>query len=101
MKYKLLSKFDGAYSRNISWETKDGAFIINLDEYEPIGTRWIALYVNAENVTYFASFGVEHILKIQKLIRNKKIVTNIYRVQAYETIMWILLFSIYLFYIKR
>ena len=36
---------------------------MKLDEYEPIGTQWIGLYVNAENVTYFDSFGVEHILK--------------------------------------
>ena len=42
---------------------KDGAFIINLDEYESIGTQWIALYVNATNKTYFDSFGVEHIPK--------------------------------------
>ena len=41
----------------------NGAFIINLDEYESIGTHWIALYVNAENVTYFDSFEVEHIPK--------------------------------------
>ena len=47
---------------------KDGTYIINLDEYEPIGTPWIAFYVNAKNVTYFDSFGVEHILK-----RNLKI----------------------------
>ena len=31
----------------------DRAFIINLDTYKSIGTHWIALYVNAENVTYF------------------------------------------------
>ena len=35
----------------------NGAYIINLDEYESIGTHWIALYVNAENITYFDSFG--------------------------------------------
>ena len=28
---------------------KDGAFMINLDEYESIGTHWIALYVNGNN----------------------------------------------------
>ena len=39
------------------------AYVINLDEYKPIETHWIALYVNAKNVTYFDSFGVEHIPK--------------------------------------
>ena len=47
---------------------KDRAYIINHDEFESIGTHWIALYVNAENVTYFDSFGVEYIPN--KLIRN-------------------------------
>ena len=52
---------------------KDGANIINLDDYKSIRTHWIALYVNAENVTYFDSFGFEHILKeIKKLIGSKK-----------------------------
>ena len=34
-------------SRNNLQKTKDGAYVINLDEYESIGTHWIALYVNA------------------------------------------------------
>ena len=29
--------------------------MLNLDEYESIGTPWISLYVNAENVTQFWS----------------------------------------------
>ena len=41
--------------------------MINLDEYESIGTHWIALYVNDENVIYFDSFGIEN---IPKEIRN-------------------------------
>ena len=40
---------------------KDRVYIINLDEYESIGTHWIALYINAKNVTYFDSFGVKNI----------------------------------------
>ena len=42
---------------------KDGAFIINLDEYSDIGTHWVALWVDNNNVTYFDSFGAEHIPK--------------------------------------
>ena len=57
-------------SRNNLQKTKDGAYVINLDEYESIGTHWIALYVNAENLTYFDSFGFEHIPKeFRKIIR--------------------------------
>ena len=39
-------------------------------------------------MTYFGSFGVEHIPKeIRKIIRNKNIITNIYRIQACDQIM--------------
>ena len=39
--------------------------VINLDEYESIETHWIVSYVNTYilYVTYFDSFGVEHISK--------------------------------------
>ena len=36
-------------------------YVINLDKYKSIGTQWIALHVNGDNVTYFDSFRVEHI----------------------------------------
>ena len=46
------------------------------------------MYVNAKNVTYFDSFGVEQIPKeIRKFIRNKNVITNIYKIQAYDSIM--------------
>ena len=63
--YKNESKFNGVYSRdNLPDKIKDGAYIINLDEYSDIATHSVALYVRkANNVTYFDSFEVEHILK--------------------------------------
>ena len=64
------------------------AYVINLDEYHDTGTHWVALYVNNNIVTYFDSFGVEHIPKeIMEFINRKKIITNIYRIQAYDSIM--------------
>ena len=71
---------------------KDGAYIINLDESSDIGTHWVALYVqNNNSVIYFDSFGVEHIPKeIKAFINNnynKNIITNIFRIQAYDSIM--------------
>ena len=66
-----------------------GAYVINLDEYKTIGIHWIAIHLNAENVTYFDSFEVEHSPKeIRKFIKNKNITTNIYRIQAYDSIIW-------------
>ena len=53
-----------------------------------MGTHWITLYVNGNNTIYFVSFGVEHIPKeIKILIGNKYIITSIYRIQAYNSIM--------------
>ena len=64
---------------------KDGAYTINLDEYSDIGTHWVALNVNNNYVTYFDSFGVEHIPKeIKTFVKNKNIKTNIFRRQAYD-----------------
>ena len=42
---------------------KKGAYVINLDEYENIGTHWIALFVKSKYTVCFDSFGVEHIPK--------------------------------------
>ena len=48
----------------------------------------MALYVNCDNVTYFASFGVEYIPKEIKSFIGNKNVTNIYRIQANDLIVW-------------
>ena len=86
--YQNEPKFNGVYSRNNLPKIKNGAYVINLDEFKSIGTHWIALYVNAENVTYFDSFGDEHIPKeIRKFIRNINITTSIYRIEPYDSRM--------------
>ena len=38
-----------------------------INDYKSIGTQWIVLYVNNNNVTYFHSFGVE---LFQKKLKN-------------------------------
>ena len=48
---QIEPKFIGVYSRNNIPKIKDEASSINLDECKSIGTLWIALYGNAENVT--------------------------------------------------
>ena len=89
MYYQNEPRFNGVYSRdNLPDKMKDGAYVINLDEYSDIGAHWIALYVNTKTVTYFDSFGVEHIPKeIKKFINNKNIITNIFRIQAFHSVM--------------
>ena len=84
--YQNEPRFNGVCSRDNL--PKDGAYVINLDEYSDIGTHWVALHVNNNNVTYFDSFGVEHIPKeIKTFISDKNIKTNIFRIQAYDLIM--------------
>ena len=56
-------KFNGICSRNNLPKMKDGAYVVNLDEFKSIRTYWIALHVNNNNVTYFDSVGLEHIPK--------------------------------------
>ena len=56
--YQKEPKFNGVYSRNNLSKIKDWAYIINLDEYQLIGTHWTALYVIDNNLTYFDSFRV-------------------------------------------
>ena len=87
--YQNEPRFNGVYSRDNLPKIKDGAYIINLDEYSDIGTHWIALWVNnSNNITYFDSFGVEHIPEeIKAFIGNKNINTNVFRIQTNDSIM--------------
>ena len=91
--YQDEPRLNGVYSRDnlperSSAEIKDEAYIINLDEHSDIGTHWVALYLQNNDVTYFDSFRVEHVPKeIKTFIGNKNIKTNIFRMQAYDSTM--------------
>ena len=45
------------------------------------------MYSLNNNVTYFDSFGVEHIPKEIKKIITKKIQINLFRIQAFDSLM--------------
>ena len=62
--YQNEPRLNVVYSTdNLSGKIKDGAYLINPDVNSDIGTHWIALYALNNNVTYFDSFGVQHIPK--------------------------------------
>ena len=62
--YQDEPRFNGVFSRdNLPKRIKDSAYVINLDEYADVGTRWIALYVKNIEIIYFDSFGVEYVPK--------------------------------------
>ena len=57
--YQNERRFNGVFSRNnLHKKIRDGAYRINLDEYADVGTHWIALFCNTNNIIYFDSFGV-------------------------------------------
>ena len=87
--YQNEPRFNGVYCRDnllerSSAKIKNGAYVINLDEYSDIGTHWIALYLYNNNVTYYDSFGVELKAFID---RSLSITANIFRIQAFDSIM--------------
>ena len=87
--YENELKFNWVYSRDNLLGINNGAYVINLGEYSCIGIHWVYLWLNnSNNVTYFDSFRVEHISKeIKIFMKNKNIKTNIFRIQAYDSIM--------------
>ena len=87
--YQNEPRFNGVYSRDNLPKIKDGAYVINLDEYSDIGTHWVALHVNNNDVTYFDSFGLEHVPKDIKAFigHSLSITTNIFRIQASDSVM--------------
>ena len=62
---------------------------MNLDEYADVGTNWIALFCNRNEVVYFDSFGVEHVPEeIKEFVGNKNTIANIFLVQANNLVMY-------------
>ena len=52
--YQNEPRFNGAFSRdNLSKTIKDGAHVINLDEYAHVGTHWIALFCRKNEIVCF------------------------------------------------
>ena len=87
--YENEPRFNGVFSRdNMPKKIKDGAYVINLDEYADVGTHWIALFCNRNEIVYFDSFGVEHVPEeTNEFIGNKNIKANIFRVQANNSVI--------------
>ena len=42
---------------------KDGAYVINLDEYADVGTRWIFLFCNRSEIIYSIVLVLNTLLK--------------------------------------
>ena len=71
--YENEPRFIGVISRdNMLTKVKDWAYIINLDEYKDVATRWIASFCNRSEIVCFDNFGVEHLSEeIIEFVGNK------------------------------
>ena len=88
--YQNEPRLIGVYSRdNLPNKIKDGEYVINLAEYYDIGTYDLDGNYDFDTVIYFDSFEIEHIPKeIKKIIDNRNIISNIYRIQNCDSIMF-------------
>ena len=78
----------GIFQKIMCLKEKDRAYVISLDKYRDVGTHWIALFCNRNEIVYFDSFSVEHVPEeIKKFVGNKNIVANIFRVRANNSVM--------------
>ena len=81
--YQTEPRFNGVFSRDNLPNNKN-----NNNKNNNNNNKIIALYVNNKTIICFDSFGVEHIPKeIMKFIGNKNIIKNIFRIQAYDSII--------------
>ena len=104
--YKNESRFNGVFSRNNLPKKKDGTYIINLDEYEDLGTHWIALFYKKNEFVYFDSFGVEHIPEeikvfIEECPWNKNVKADFSNTRKQLNNVWLLLHRIYWYFVSR
>ena len=84
----ILDLMEFVLEINCLKKIKDGAYVLNLDEYADFGTCCIALYFLDNDAIYFDSFGLEHVPKeIKHFIGNKNMQTSIFRIQAKNSIM--------------
>ena len=75
--YQNEPRFNAVFSRDHLPKTlKDGAYIINLDECADVGTHWIAF------TTIVLVFNI-----FLKKLKNLSGITNIFRVQANNSVM--------------
>ena len=71
--YENQPRFNGVFSRdNLPKKIKDGAYVINLDEYTDTGTHWIALFCKKLKLFILIALELNIFLKkLKNLLRIK------------------------------
>ena len=87
--YENEQKFNDVFSRNNQPKIrKDRAYVINLVQYADVGTHWIALFCDRNEIVYFDNFGAEHVPEeIKNFVGDKNIIADIFRVQAKNSVI--------------
>ena len=78
--YQNEPRFNGVFSRNnLPKKIKDGAYIINLDEYANVGTHWIALFCKKMKLFILIVLVLNIFLKkLKNLLRTKTLKQTIF-----------------------
>ena len=85
---KIISRFNGVFSRNNSPRIKDGVYVINLDDNNSKEAHWVSLFLNKNTAVYFDSFRIEYIpQELLNKTKDKLITHNIFRIQDNESVM--------------
>ena len=103
-KYKNEPRFNGVFSRNnLPKKMKDGANIINLDEYADVVTHWIALFCKKKMKLFISIVLVLNIFlkKLNNLSEVKRKSKYFLITRKQFNNVWVLLHRIYWFYASR
>ena len=66
---------------------EDGAYVINLDKKQSIGTYWVSAFIDKTTAVHFDSFRIEYILQeVLSKIKDKSITHKIFRIQDDDSI---------------
>ena len=73
--YQNEQRFNRVFSGdNMSKKVKDGAYVMDLDENADVGSYWIGLFCNRNEISFFNIFVVEHIPEeFKEIVGNKNI----------------------------
>ena len=86
--YKNEPRFNSIFSRNnLPKKIRDGAYVINFDEYALLGTHWIALFCNRNEIPEEIKEFIDRRFLNSSASQNKNMKAKIFRVQANNSVM--------------